>query len=159
MSSVLTELDQYCRDRGNWSRGVGSLPLRLQALGFASYSSYLNSPHWQSVRARYYKSRLPNRIQGGHIVCAACNGVGLLQLHHKSYKRLGAERLQDLVLLCGDCHQRIHAMNPKRKGLWTMTRRFIKRKQKAIQQHAERRSKNATIQQYEPERTSSKSSQ
>lgn len=29
-------------------------------------------------------------------------------MHHKTYKRLGKERLTDLILLCEDCHLELH---------------------------------------------------
>jgi len=68
-----------------------------------TYQQYLQSEHWQDVRKRYWKSKLYN---GGCYACGAKNKP--LQLHHKTYKRIGKERLNDLLLLCADCHKASH---------------------------------------------------
>jgi len=70
-----------------------------------SYQQYLKGEHWQDVRRRYWKSKLHN---GGCYVCERTNVQ--LQLHHKTYKRVGNERLNDLLLLCGDCHKAAHEL-------------------------------------------------
>ena len=76
------------------------LASQLRALGFDSYWSYLQSPHWRSVAKRHHESDLPQSC-----ICGADRS---LQLHHKTYERLGAEALGDLILLCRGCHQDVH---------------------------------------------------
>lgn len=73
---------------------------RLNKLGFDTYVEYLDSSHWQKVRGRYRKSKRPQ-------ACVNC-GCGEYQLHHKTYERLGKERLADLMPLCGSCHKDFH---------------------------------------------------
>lgn len=60
------------------------------------YGMYLKSEYWQDVRARKLNHRP---------FCEECGATKLLQIHHKEYN-LFMERLSDLQVLCGECHQR-----------------------------------------------------
>ena len=83
------------------SAGTKSIPARLRILGFASYREYLASPHWAEVKLRFGEHS-PRQ-------CAACHKPNIrLALHHKTYKRLGREKMDDLVYLCDGCHQEVH---------------------------------------------------
>lgn len=75
---------------------------RLRMLGYPSYAAYLRSPHWQQVRRAYWAGAGPSPH------CAVCERTDALQLHHRTYRRLGRERLDDLVLLCADHHRAVH---------------------------------------------------
>ncbi|HEU4682959.1 MAG TPA: HNH endonuclease signature motif containing protein [Nitrospira sp.] len=104
---------------------------KLKSLGFKSYQEYLASEHWISLRKRYWQSKLPKR----------CHGCGLtqgLQLHHRKYARLGEERLNDLILVCSDCHREIHAYE-KRTGqnMWGVTNIVLRAKRKALKNQRE----------------------
>ena len=73
------------------------------SLSAEEYRAYLQTPHWQKVRAR--------RMQIDKYVCAFCGASDLLQVHHISYERLGHEEVRtDLVTLCADCHHRLHQL-------------------------------------------------
>lgn len=93
---------------------------RLRQYGYRSYGQYLQSEAWRSVRQRYYRSKL---FKGG---CEACGFKGALEIHHRSYTRICKEKLQDLVALCRDCHERTHnaiggnctLMNAHKKVRW-----------------------------------------
>lgn len=65
-----------------------------------SYRAYLGSPRWLTMR------RLALEAAEGR--CLLCNAAEGLDVHHRTYDRVGAERLSDLVVLCGDCHGRHH---------------------------------------------------
>jgi hypothetical protein len=78
---------------------------KLNRLGFRTYRDYLRSPHWNSVKARYRASDLPQ-------VCMC--GEEKVQLHHTTYERLGEELLKDLVPLCARCHAMVHVL--ERRG-------------------------------------------
>lgn len=74
----------------------------LWKLGFRSrtaYDDYLLGPHWVAFRKRVLEGR-PN--------CESCGAVKSLQVHHLNYDRLGDERLEDVAVLCLDCHERAH---------------------------------------------------
>lgn len=92
-------LSGICYDPACLMRSA-SLP-RLCELGFASYDDYLRSPHWLRLKARYKRSR---RWQ------CVCGERKFLQLHHVTYERLGAERLEDLRPLCQTCHTLLHQL-------------------------------------------------
>lgn len=69
-------------------------------LGFKNYREYLQSDHWKEIKWLYRNSDYPQ-------YCLACSGKQY-DLHHRTYKRLGAEWKSDLVPICRDCHNRIH---------------------------------------------------
>lgn len=73
---------------------------KLAKLGYASYADYLQAEHWQEVRRRYRASKRPQSC--------GCGRKILLHLHHLTYERLGAEEMEDLLLLCADCHAQEH---------------------------------------------------
>ena len=88
------------------------------------YQDYLRSEHWQDVRRRFCASKLHH---GG---CYICGSIFNLNLHHKSYTRLGNERLTDLIYLCNPCHKHVHTILKKRASgkttLWNVARKLRK---------------------------------
>lgn len=72
----------------------------LKALGHATYWEYICSQHWKGVKRAYRASALPQD-------CDFC-GDPKVDLHHKTYERLGAERLDDILPLCHRCHCMVH---------------------------------------------------
>lgn len=87
-----------------------------------SYQEYLLSDHWKDVRSRFWKSKLHKGC------CYACRSKEDLQVHHKSYKRIGKEKLHDLCLLCDRCHKLTHIIDNTRKNgcLWGAPKRLRK---------------------------------
>lgn len=105
---------------------------QLIELGHSTYRDYLKSDHWAELKKRFYASKFVRRALFGMPRCFACCRFGLqMEVHHRTYKRLGNERLQDLALLREDCHEMAHAAHMKKPedGLWKATKRFIKRTQ------------------------------
>lgn len=72
----------------------------LADLGYANYEEYLAGEHWSYFKKRYRSSSYPQ-------TCAVC-GTHKSQLHHKTYRRLGCEMLQDVVPLCYAHHAAVH---------------------------------------------------
>lgn len=66
------------------------------------YKMYLSTPYWQLV------SNLARRK--AKYKCQLCGGNNHLNVHHKTYKNKGFEiiNMDDLIVLCQDCHQKIH---------------------------------------------------
>lgn len=97
----------------------------------AEYQDYLKSEHWQDVRRRYCASKLH---KGG---CYICGSHFNLNLHHKTYTRLGNERLNDLIYLCNPCHERLHkklkVCASGRTGLWNIARKLRKQYERGSQ--------------------------
>ncbi len=63
-----------------------------------TYEQYLRSPAWE-VKRDAVRQR-----DGGHCIC----GAPATALHHKTYDNIGREPLSDLVMLCEECHERVH---------------------------------------------------
>ena len=111
------------------------LPKKLKELGYNSYKDYLKSEHWINLRKRFYNSKKVKRIKEVYnkVLCEFCYGYENLNLHHRTYKRIGCERLDDLVIVCKECHYHIHQFyykNMNIKNLYRATRimRRIKRR-------------------------------
>jgi 5-methylcytosine-specific restriction endonuclease McrA len=64
------------------------------------YQDYLKSEHWQKTR----KATLPDR----NYQCENCGRRGAPHVHHLTYTNLGAERPEDLEVLCRACHIEKH---------------------------------------------------
>ena len=79
------------------------------------YDKYLLSLEWQRRRKGAIE-----RVGGR---CQLCNSADKLQVHHRTYERLGAERDEDLTVLCESCHKLFH-------GSGIELRRPSKRKKK-----------------------------
>lgn len=69
------------------------------------YLAYLDSPEWQAIRQKVLD-------RDGH-KCTHCGSTKILQVHHRTYKRLFHERLSDLVTLCKKCHMALHKRKRK----------------------------------------------
>jgi len=81
-----------------------------QSLGFSTYKEYLRSFLWKDKK-EYIISLCP--------FCQRCGveekhweekgEVGKpLQVHHENYTRVGNEKKEDLLVVCDDCHKKIH---------------------------------------------------
>jgi hypothetical protein len=84
---------------------------QLEQHSYESYREYLYSDAWRNVRERYRASAHPEpgyRTTGLPQTCTVCHDENV-DLHHKTYKRLGEERLTDLVPLCRLHHDQLHA--------------------------------------------------
>ena len=71
------------------------------------YRSYIESSEWAAVR---------------HIAlgladfrCRLCNSARSLEVHHRTYERLGHEDQSDLTVLCYHCHRNFHDMLARRE--------------------------------------------
>ena len=64
------------------------------------YEQYIKSDEWK--KRREWALTFWNRR------CAICFGRDNLHVHHRTYKRLGCENLNDLIVLCERCHELFH---------------------------------------------------
>jgi hypothetical protein len=76
------------------------------------YDKYLKSMHWQRTRLRrLLKANLDNTfnvIQCDDPACGMWFPLELIEVHHKTYERLGREEMDDLAVLCCGCHPAQH---------------------------------------------------
>ena len=78
-----------------------------------SYSAYLQTKHWKAMKEKVYEE------YGG--ICGVCGELvpkEFSNVHHRTYKRIGNEKMSDLILLCKSCHGKLH----KRKNKWKYER-------------------------------------
>ena len=66
------------------------------------YHEYLESAKWQRKRKAAIQQA------GGR--CQLCNSREGLQVHHRTYERVGNESSTDLTVLCQLCHQKFHGI-------------------------------------------------
>ena len=90
-----------------------------------TYSDYLETKHWKRFRSKFLREK-KNRI------CFICGDTPKsIHLHHKTYKRLGNEKISDIVSLCQSCHQEIHFFllktTSKKVDLWNAVEVYKKR--------------------------------
>lgn len=75
---------------------------RLAELRSMPYHQYLRTPEWRRTRA----SAL---IRAGYCCSLDVTHIGELDVHHRTYERLGQELATDLIVLCRECHRIHHA--------------------------------------------------
>lgn len=64
-----------------------------------TYKEYLTGAHWRNFRGRV--------LVLADCTCARCGGEAR-EVHHKTYERIGKERLDDVEPLCRGCHENEH---------------------------------------------------
>ncbi len=75
--------------------GLGSKPSKPPK---QSYADYLKSEHWQRQRKA--------ALERAGYSCQVCNRKGIqLDVHHRTYERLGDELPEDMTVLCHECHE------------------------------------------------------
>ena len=82
---------------------------RQRILRRVAYGCWMASRQWLEVRRRWHAEWV-DRL-GCEPVCVVCGiewGLPTGDLHHRTYRRLGQERFEDLSPVCRDCHDRIH---------------------------------------------------
>jgi 5-methylcytosine-specific restriction endonuclease McrA len=70
------------------------------------YHRYLKSDAWKKIKIQVFTER--------GLECEKCYSTKGLQIHHKHYRNIFNEKLEDLILLCSECHQKEHD-KPKKK--------------------------------------------
>lgn len=71
----------------------------------AEYAIYLRSREWAARRLE--------RLKSARYACALnVSHRSQLEVHHRTYDRIGHELPEDLVVLCARCHRRFHDLLP-----------------------------------------------
>lgn len=83
---------------------------RLAELRAMPYLAYLRTSEWRRTRATAL-------LRAGNACSLDVTHTENLEVHHRTYERLGAEHMTDLTVLCHACHQLYHHENgrPRRK--------------------------------------------
>src|SRR5947207_3117264 len=78
---------------------------------------YLRSDHWRETRL--------GALDRAEHRCQVCNRTERLDVHHRTYERIGEERPADLTVLCRRCHDLFHSgakVNDTRSGKPRLTK-------------------------------------
>ena len=86
---------------------MGKLYRNSKGRMFEDYREYLESSHWDTVRLA--------RLKKDGYRCQICGSAKNLCVHHLTYDRMGHELMDDLLTLCRDCHEKVHAIDIERK--------------------------------------------
>lgn len=93
--------------REMWMEGLKAKRKKKIIQKKETYLSFLNSRKWRSIRKQaiaFFK------------ICSFCGIDKKLQVHHRTYIRLGGdEMIYDLALLCSECHKKLSFTNNLRK--------------------------------------------
>jgi hypothetical protein len=76
------------------------------------YDEYLRSEEWLALRQQVLRR---DKYRCRHTGKASRPGDPL-QVHHLTYERVGAERLDDLITLCRSAHRRLHEQKAAGRG-------------------------------------------
>lgn len=66
----------------------------------SEYQEYLKSKHWRAFR-EYVFTMLGRK-------CQLCRSTENVSVHHNMYTNLHRETLDDVAVLCDDCHAKHH---------------------------------------------------
>ena len=64
------------------------------------YNKYIKSAKWKNKKKEVFKERGKE--------CEQCGDQHYIHVHHLTYERLGDENLEDLQILCYQCHMSKH---------------------------------------------------
>jgi len=109
-----------------------SIGERIRKLGYNRYSEYLYSDHWKEFKQRLFSQRkdlIRMKAKYGKFVCEFCLADSKLNVHHRTYKRLGSEYLGDVYVICEPCHVRIHSLDRK-TNLFARTKKIRRKTRK-----------------------------
>lgn len=91
LSSARQRREQGSAQEREWLDHIRRMP----------YPEYLKTSHWQQVRRWALKN--------AEYRCQLCNADNRrMDVHHRTYERLGQERATDIFVLCSNCHEKFH---------------------------------------------------
>lgn len=77
-----------------------------------AYRNYIKSNEWRE------KSKA---VRGVYTKCWECGSTKNLQVHHNNYENIGKERLEDLSVVCEECHKALEHRKKQIKKLKQVT--------------------------------------
>ncbi len=81
-------------------RGISRGDKIIKSMWSTNYHRYLQSKPW--------KIKSDNaKVMADH-KCQLCYSPDGLETHHRTYDRLGEEKISDLIVLCSACHKKHH---------------------------------------------------
>ena len=86
----------------NYSVEIDLYTQLIKKFNAMNYADYLNTEHWKHFREQVFM------FYGRE--CQICKSKASLNVHHKTYENKGRETFNDVILLCRECHTKIHGL-------------------------------------------------
>jgi 5-methylcytosine-specific restriction endonuclease McrA len=84
---------------------------RRRILRRVAYGCWMESDAWKDLRRRWYREWIRrNRCTPACAICGKPWNLATGDLHHRSYRHLGSEPIDDLIACHRSCHDAIHAV-------------------------------------------------
>ena len=104
----------------------------LNAVGWEGrYRAHMSSARWRNTRTDMIRLR-GSRCEG----CKVEYPASQLEVHHKTYERMGAERIGDLMVLCPPCHRTEDALRAQQGRERSRLARARAQRQAALETYA-----------------------
>ena len=97
--SFISELDEAIKSYKVFLRDTKNTINSFKNLISRNYPQYLVTFHWRKIRKDIIEK---------HKVCQKCGSKEKLHVHHFTYDNIGNEKEEDLILVCEDCHKKLH---------------------------------------------------
>ncbi len=106
---------KYIKDRNPHTISKLNPPYRKKKKGkkekWGKKHKYTKPDYYAHIKSKEWAKFRRKAIKNAHGRCNVCNNTRNLQVHHKTYKNLGNERLEDVQVLCNGCHLNKHEGN------------------------------------------------
>ena len=93
------ELDRQIASLDSWAASLEQ-PKNLMFISAKEKAAYLQSSDWKALKKR--------RLIIANNCCEVCCCKHSLHLHHETYENLTQESINDVKIICSECHQKIH---------------------------------------------------
>lgn len=83
---------------------IRSAPNAARALSGEEIKALRTKPYREYLKTQWWYRRRNQALRDAGYRCESCETKRELQVHHKSYQRLGCEEKDDLLVVCRGCH-------------------------------------------------------
>jgi hypothetical protein len=105
--------ERYQKERADKYENIWQKHVRQQKITdtefWTRYNGYLNSAEWKAKRTKV--------LRRARDICEGCLEKSATQVHHLTYAHVFNECLFELVAVCDECHERIHAHDTNTEDL------------------------------------------
>jgi len=98
----------YKRATSEQKNHINNKKERRQILSALPYDKYMKSDMWCRKREHFLENKKDR-------CCEVCGKENANQVHHRTYQRIRLEKMNDLTLLCRECHEKFHNIVPSSK--------------------------------------------
>ena len=75
---------------------------QLMFISSAEKLAYMKTEQWKQLKSI--------RLRIAQNKCECCGSTNKLHLHHVNYERLTQELIEDVAILCEECHNKVHSI-------------------------------------------------